>query len=151
MHHLNQMTKICTDPSGLPDLRWVAKLSNGQTVWQDDRDGGNSWRDLKKYVEDNRLSVVALQVEFRSHIVECPSGFFAYYFNKGARASFNSMKECFIVGYGTKSEIDVGVIPVYFYYTPELEVASTDVRDITLEANSRNLIINACREPDGKI
>jgi len=142
------MTKICTDPSGLPDLRWVAKLSDGTTVWQDDRDGGNSWRDLKKHVEDNRLSVVSLQVEFRSHIVECPHNFFAYYFNKGGRASFGGSQECFIVGYATEKEIEKGIVPVYFYLTPELEVASIDVRDVSLETTSRNLIINASRKPD---
>lgn len=50
---------------------WVASLSDGTTVYQDDDRPGLepiAWFRLKKYVYENNLDIIGLKIKFRSHI-----------------------------------------------------------------------------------
>ena len=49
---------------------WIAHLSDNSTVYQDDNRPGldpNAWLRLKKYVYENNLDVIGLDVKFRCH------------------------------------------------------------------------------------
>src|ERR1044072_5951102 len=66
-------------------LRWFVKLSNGEIIYQDDDRPGESepktWIRLKKYVEENDLSIISFHIQFISHIEEvAPPGAAGYYF-----------------------------------------------------------------------
>lgn len=68
------------------ECRWFAELSNGKTVYEDNRqdvEPRNSWLRLKKYCELENLKVKSLGLRFRSHVemIESASG---YYLANGA-------------------------------------------------------------------
>lgn len=82
---------ICTKPDEyVNDLRWIAMLSNGETVFQDDDRPGeipcSAWSRLKAYCHDNRCGIVSMKLEFRSHVEEIPSNSDAYFFCRMAAA-----------------------------------------------------------------
>lgn len=139
---------LCFDPKNIPDLRWVAKLSNGETVWQNDEAThiNSSWKNLKNYVYNNGLFINSLSFEFRSHIIDFKKDAFGYYFNKGCIAGLGGSIQCFIIGIANDH---VDKIMTIWYSTPELEIVSSGEKTL-LEA-SPYLIINGIRKPDGKI
>lgn len=135
------MINLCRDPANIPNLRWVAKLSNDETIWQNDINHENtSWLNLKQYVYENNLCVTHLHLEFRSHVIDVGDNLFAYYFNKGCRASFGGSQQCFVVA-GIKNDDWGKDINTIWYCTPELEIVSENKKTI-FEA-SKYLIINA--------
>lgn len=67
------------------ETRWVADLSNGVRVYQDDNRSGpedKAWLRLAKHCEDNNLYIDRLHLQFRSH-VETIEKADAYSFTKG--------------------------------------------------------------------
>src|SRR5688500_10269504 len=85
----NDFVSLVTDEH-VPDLRWVAVLSNGETVYQDDDRPGikpeSAWIRLGNYVNNRGLHIVALSFQFRSHVISLPENADGYYFAKGALA-----------------------------------------------------------------
>src|SRR4051812_48908014 len=66
-------------------LHWVAELSNGEKVFQDDGRPGetepSAWIRLRKYVQENRLSIESIHLVFCDHIEEVvPRNADGYYF-----------------------------------------------------------------------
>ena len=57
---------------------WVASLSDGAVVYQDDyrqgREPGSAWLRLKTHVEENGLHIEKISIRFRSHTEEVPEG-----------------------------------------------------------------------------
>ncbi len=54
----------------LEETRWLAELADGRVVIQDDGRPGqpySAWKRLRIWVEQHRVPVVALGLEFRSH------------------------------------------------------------------------------------
>ena len=69
---------------------WIAKLSNDETVYQDDGrpdvEPESAWLRLKEYCESNNLYIKSMQVRNRSHVEDVGSGHDGYFFCKGAGA-----------------------------------------------------------------
>ena len=69
---------------------WIADLSNGETVYQDDGrpdvKPASDWTRLKIYCEENELHITRIKVRNRSHVEEAGSGYDGYFFCKGAGA-----------------------------------------------------------------
>lgn len=59
----------------VPKDRWVASLSNGETIYEDNRkDISPSWERLASYCEVNTLSITNLRLQIASTEVKLPSG-----------------------------------------------------------------------------
>lgn len=59
----------------VPKERWVASLSNGETIYEDVTPGEKpAWERLARYVEDNELSITALRLHIANTEVKLPSG-----------------------------------------------------------------------------
>lgn len=110
---------------------WVAQLSNGELIYQDDNRPGkypeSAWLRLKKYIEDNQLKIDNLWLRFRSNQVKClPEKAEGYYFCKAAGGMLGSTLtvHCYMLGYLTKDKI-----VVYSYKVPELMPFVEDIRE----------------------
>lgn len=59
----------------VPKERWVASLSNGETIYEDEKRGLNpAWERLAQYCEDNDLSITNLRLHIANTEVKLPSG-----------------------------------------------------------------------------
>jgi|SRR6185312_1610020 len=130
---------ICTDAKNpyLEDLRWVARLSNGQVVFRNDNIPGinprNSWVRLKEYCELNTLYIESFKLQFRSHIINLPASA-GYWFTYSILASpINTVHRW---GVGT---LEGNEISIEFYRVPELIVVETTKR--SMEECKENLIV----------
>ena len=69
---------------------WIAELSNGETVYQDDgrpnAEPESGWLRMKQYCEENNLHIESMKVRNRSHVEDIGSGYDGYFFCKGAGA-----------------------------------------------------------------
>lgn len=130
---------LCTN---LPIIRyvndpmWMVELSNGVTVYQDD-DDGNSWAQLKQYVEDNGLYLKNMHIRFRDHIEQIGSDSEAYYFVNSILAStFGYQQSFFVTGV-----VAGDVIHCKEWIIPELMVYSGGDRNIN-DSYNRELVIS---------
>lgn len=61
--------------STVPFNRWVASLSNGETIFENEIPGEDpSWVRLARYVEDNGLSITNLRLQIGGTEVKLPAG-----------------------------------------------------------------------------
>jgi len=59
----------------VPNERWVASLSNGETIHEDETPGVRpAWERLSEYVKDNDLSITGLRLFIANTEVKLPSG-----------------------------------------------------------------------------
>lgn len=59
----------------VPKERWVASLSNGETIHEDETPGLRpAWKRLAEYVEDNDLSITKLRLFIANTEVKLPTG-----------------------------------------------------------------------------
>jgi len=69
---------------------WIAELSNGETIYQDDDRPGvdppSAWKRLKTYCSANNIHITKMSVKNRSHIENVGSGDDGYFFCKSAGA-----------------------------------------------------------------
>ena len=69
---------------------WIATLSNGDTVYQDDGrpevEPESAWARLKIYCEENSLHITNIKVKNRSHLEDVGSDYDGYFFCKGVGA-----------------------------------------------------------------
>jgi hypothetical protein len=66
------LTKTVT--ADVPSSRWIASLSNGETVFEDAIKGvAPAWERLALYVQKNRLAITKLRVQMGSLEVDLPS------------------------------------------------------------------------------
>ena len=79
---------ICTDPNDKflkEKTIWIAELSDGSTVFQDDdrpnAKPASAWRRLQAHVEDNGLYISKLSIRSRDHTEEIPEAA-QYHFSK---------------------------------------------------------------------
>ena len=57
----------------VPIDRWIATLSNGQTVYQNCIEGRKSaWTRLREYVEQNKLHITSLRLQALGHTITLP-------------------------------------------------------------------------------
>ena len=101
---------------------WVAILSNGLTVYQDDERSGKepeAWKRLNGYCQAESLNIVGMHLKFRSHVIPIERGdeIEGYYFAYGAHKEFDAhiTKHCYVCGFCKN-----GLISYAWYKTPEL-------------------------------
>lgn len=57
----------------VPKNRWIASLSNGETIFEDIRKGVSpAWDRLGQYVRKNKLAITKVRVQFPPREVELP-------------------------------------------------------------------------------
>lgn len=130
------MTSVCTEDDQYvrERLRWVAELSNGQTVYEDDGREGvmplSAWVRLKSHCEETNTNIVAMRLQFRSNIVELPRNKAGYFLVKqafgvwGDSESFNA----YVAGYleGDKVYVSKWKVPELTLIHEEVRVADYD-------------------------
>ncbi len=58
--------------SNVPDNRWVASLSNGETIFEDKIEGKKpAWTRLKQYVKENNLQITQLRHQITRNKSHC--------------------------------------------------------------------------------
>ncbi len=85
----------------VPPNRWIASLSNGETVFEDCKPGlENAWLRLREYVETNNLSITQLRVQFNNGSeVKLPSNAQGYLQKKKAWSTGSQSGACYCLGY----------------------------------------------------
>ena len=129
---------------------WIATLSNGLTVYQDDDKSGKepvAWRRLSKYCKDKDISVIGLCLKFRSNVmvVKTPDKIQGFYFAYGALREFDEdvTRAYYVVGYCKD-----GLIHSTWYTVPELLKHKESTRKLTSQdLEDERLIINSVLVP----
>lgn len=122
------------------NTRWIATLSSGFTIFQDDgRLGTNdsSWLRLQKYVSETGDNIVGLSIQFRSNMYSLPAMKDGYFFVNGVLFSLGAKKtyKYMHIGYLENNQVYVKRIRV-----PEILLESEEIR--TIEQCKLGLIIN---------
>jgi len=58
----------------VPFNRWIASLSNGETIFEDRRKMKPTWERLKEYIEANNLSITQLRAKVGRGELKLPKG-----------------------------------------------------------------------------
>ena len=136
---------------------WIASLSNGISVYQDDDRGKlkepSAWKRLGHYISENcpKINIVGMQLKFRSHIVELPSNARGYYFAHGMSKTTDDIIER---GYLVCGSVDTSILrdrqytePVddiitcKWYNIPELTLSHEQTRPLS-QLQAPFLILN---------
>jgi hypothetical protein len=120
---------------------WIVKLSDGESFSSEEK----TWQELKKYVENNFLSIVAMQLRFRDHIVPIPEKMDGYYFSNGIGIQLQgSAYDLFVTG-----TLIGNILYKVSFYVPELEIASQE--KCSLESiDQEKIIYNHGKNPNTK-
>jgi hypothetical protein len=114
----------------VPDLRWIAHLSNGETIYQDDErpemEPRSAWIRLGNYIRNNNLKIISLKFQFRSHVINLEDNADGYYFAKGAVAVWGIGETFHHFVAGTLKE---GKIHKKWFLVPELEITRVGEQD----------------------
>jgi hypothetical protein len=110
-------------------VRWVAVLSNGEIVYEDDgrpgEDPPSAWIRLREYCSANVLFINNMRLQFRSHIVPVGEGYDAFYFVKSVFGVMGSDSVgAYIAGYLDRD----GLVHVKRWRTPELVEIGSETR-----------------------
>jgi hypothetical protein len=89
----------------VPKSRWIASLSNGETIFEDHREGEEpAWARLKEYVEAHDLSITNLRAQFESgKTVPLPAGQEGYVQKKKAWITQGAGGVMLCIGYVQKN------------------------------------------------
>lgn len=138
---------VCTkqDEFNREKVCWVAHLSNGETVYQDDDRPGeterSSWIRLKNYCKQGKYSVVGIDIRFWDHKEKAVTdGALGYYFvNKVEATAFsgvvNNTHSYYVIGYLKDDKVYTTE-----WLVPEIIEMSHEIRDVV--ADDPKLIIN---------
>ena len=107
---------------------WIAVLSNGETVYQDDRIDFLMWQSLKRHVEDNQLAVADMKFKFRSHVVHLPKPRKCVVFSRAAGRWSTSQTTDYYYIYGVDCEAEIHrdwyIVPSLIPMESDIKVAS---------------------------
>lgn len=84
----------------VPKDRWIASLSNGETIYEDERRGLEpTWVRLRSYCTQNDLSITNLRLQIAGTEIKLPSGQQGYLQKKVAWCNpcFGGIRKC--IGY----------------------------------------------------
>lgn len=58
-----------------PQIRWMASLSNGETIYEDERTDlpKRAWERLKEYIKEQNVSITNLRLQRGADIIEVPA------------------------------------------------------------------------------
>ena len=93
----------------VPKSRWIASLSNGETIFEDLRDEEEpAWERLRRYVEEEGLSITNLRAQFESgKSVPLPAGQEGYVQKKKAWFTTGAAGVLLCVGYIQKGKAGI--------------------------------------------
>lgn len=84
----------------VPKNRWIASLSNGETIFEDRTPGMEAaWNRLAKYVKQNRLAITNLRVQIGAYEVTLPKNQEGYIQKKRAMATNSWSATSLCIGY----------------------------------------------------
>ena len=83
----------------VPKNRWIASLSNGETIFDDTRKLKSAWERLSDYVKTNNLDITQLRAEIGGLTVKLPKGQEGYIQKKKAWATGATSGICLCIGY----------------------------------------------------
>lgn len=118
------------------DLYWVAKLSNQECIYYDNRtELEPCWLRLQKYIEDKSLSIDEIELCFRSHREKIPVSQIGYYHTKAASGIIS------VSGggsFGTTTEeiwkfgclLDDKTVKIQWWRVPELIIINEDFKTV---------------------
>lgn len=108
------------------NARWVAKLSNGQNVYDNNRENVSTWIELHNYCYENELYIVEMYAHFRTNNAHLPPNKDGYYFSRSLLGSLldESNTHFFLLGYEEN-----GVIYIHKYRTPDMTLVETEERN----------------------
>jgi hypothetical protein len=120
---------------------WIALLSNGEKVYQDDGrpnlEDYSAWIRLRSYLKETKLKITSLYFRFRSNIVYLlPENADGYYFSNGVIGQLSSD---FSINLFVCGEINGNIARIRNIKIPELIVISEE--DRVIENFSINPII----------
>lgn len=124
------------------NIIWIAQLSNGETIYQDDNRPGydepNAWLRLNSYVNDNKLNITGLGIRFKTNYVWTEPNKDGYFFAKVASASWGDDKtdHYYKIGY-----LEGETIQTFQYRVPELILFDSSSKSIP-DCIPGTLIIN---------
>lgn len=105
---------ICNNPM------WLAKLSNGSVVYQDDDRPGeiepSAWIRLQEYLIENNLTIIGLGLRFKTNQFWLPENKDGYFFCKVAGADWCGPT----INYYNIGFLEDGVVHTTQYKVPEL-------------------------------
>ena len=130
-------------------LHWVVTLSNGETIYQDDGRPDeiepSAWIRLKKYVQENELSIESIHLVFCDHIEEVvPRNADGYYFVQKVMAFAFSGENQNTFHYYLFGAVVDGELRVYEWMVPEILPVSQETRKLDL--NDEKLILNFAKQ-----
>ena len=102
---------------------WIAKLSNGETVYQDEDRYGPSdyaWFRLRNYCKSKKIKIDSILIKFRSHTEKIID-------NDGEGVFFRNKA---LAGFSNPGVIKDGIIKVDHWMVPELIFEETDERPV---------------------
>tara|TARA_R100000808_G_scaffold5713_1_gene17196 strand:+ start:29728 stop:30204 length:477 start_codon:yes stop_codon:yes gene_type:complete len=132
------MAYVCT----APDLHtaqlveagtiWMAELSNGETVYQDDGrkdvEPESAWIRLGMYCKDNNVHITCFTIQNGTNTVQIKEDADGYFFCKGAGGflftSDGETYQSYIIG-----TLNDGLLRVHTYNVPELTLHLSENRD----------------------
>jgi len=109
---------------------WIAMLSNGETIYQDDDrpnvEPQSAWLRLKSYCEDNDLHIVNMKIKNRSHMLEVGNECDGFFFCKVAGSYMFGTETHHAFSIGT---LENGRLRVRKWNLPSLEPDRFEDRD----------------------
>lgn len=137
---------LCTEECGFLEDKtiWVAALSNGLVIRQDDYRSGRTpdvaWLRLGKYCIENNVDIIGLHLKFRSNVIPITSGdaVQGYYFAYGVQKEIDESitKQHYVCGF-----VSQNIIRYDWYRTPELIIERTGQRGINKDDISSGKLI----------
>lgn len=104
---------------------WIAKLSNGESYYQDDNRPGveqpSAWIRLREKCENESIDIVNFDLQFRKRLVEniLPGNAPAYFFVNSIVTDLPTSKTTHAMLFG-HLDIETGQFPVVAYRLPDL-------------------------------
>jgi len=113
------MNELCTQPDEFLEEKaiWIATLTDGTKVYQDDDRPGvsepSAWIRLGRYLKEHGLGIVEMELRFRSHVIPLPKDAPGYYFARGIKrdAAAGSVNEHFLC-----AGVQIGDTVVYGWF-----------------------------------
>lgn len=137
---------LCTEECDFLEDKtiWVAALSNGLVVRQDDYRSGRTpdvaWLRLGNYCVENDVDIIGLHLKFRSHVIPITSdeSIQGHYFSYGIQKEIDESitKQHYVCGFARQNTLDYD-----WYKTPELTIEKTVQREINKDDISSGKLI----------
>ena len=84
----------------MPRVRWIASLSNGETIFEDRISGlPPAWIRLAQYIKENKLSITNLRAQIGPDIITLPANQPAYIQKKKIQSTGAWTRESICIGY----------------------------------------------------